>query len=90
MADRQEPIMVFPRYTTVLGGGLPFFTAPIPCVNYSRVNLAFWHGTLLNSPSVGVIFMESTDGVDFTQCGGGPWSVPGGAGEVQVSAVLTK
>src|SRR5262245_50314917 len=90
MEGRQDPITVFPRYTTILGGGLPWFSAPIPCSDYSRVSLAVWHGAVLISPTIGGIFLESNDSDEWSQCAGGPWSLPIGTGEMQISATLTK
>lgn len=89
MAGRQTPIVAFPRYTTVLNGG-PWLTAPIPCAQFSRVTLDVWHGTLLNAFVISASFVESSDGVEFTPCAGGPWALPGGAGQTQLTADLTK
>ena len=90
MQGLQVPFVAFPRYTSILGGGPPWFTAPIPCVEFSRVTLEVWHGALLNTAVINAAFAESNDGVDFTPCGGGPWPLPGGIGQMQVSAPLTK
>jgi hypothetical protein len=89
MAGKQDSITPFIKYTTVLGGQ-PWLTGLIPCADYSRVSLVVWHGTLLNSVSIGGLFTESSDGDEFTQCSGGPWTLPAGPGEFPLSAVLTK
>jgi hypothetical protein len=89
MAGLQDPVVLFPRYTSFIGG-MTYTTAPIPCQDYSAINISFWHGTVVGTFSFVVLFNESSDGENWTQCGGGPWAFPFAPSEASLSAVLTK
>jgi hypothetical protein len=89
MAGRNVPVVIFPRYTTLIGG-MPFPTAPIPVAAYSSIFLDFWHGFIAGGFPLGIYFNESNDGQVWTVCDGGPWAVPVAPSELALTAKLSK
>lgn len=68
---RQVPVILFPRYTTILGtGGDEFTTLPLDMTEFESARITLWRSTMqgTSSPTVTFFFDESTDRNTWTNC----------------------
>jgi hypothetical protein len=89
MAGKNVPIVLIPRYTSYVGGGV-YTTPPIPVSAYESLVVSMWRSAGIGTmPTVGFFWRESNDLVDFEACTGGISSAPV-ATETQSTVQLSK
>jgi hypothetical protein len=93
MAGELVPLVLLPRYTTLVGAQ-EFVTVGMDVTDYANAIVNVWRGPLTgtNTPAVLFYFQESTDQVNWTICAGtsGSGQTPGSGQEAQYTATLTK
>jgi len=89
MAGLNVPIVLIPRFTSYVGGGI-YDTLPIPISAYESLVLSFWMNTGVGTaPTLSVSLLESNDLDRWEPCVGTPVTpVPGS--EVQMTVTLSK
>ncbi len=93
MAGELVPLVMFPRFTTLVGDSV-FVTVGMDVTNFSSAIVNVWRGALIGTgtPGVKFYFDESTDQVTWTTCSGtsGSGQAPSAGNEAQYTATLTK
>ena len=84
MAARRDPVVLLPRFTTLVGGAAPFRTLPLEVRAYSGADVTVWRNALIGtSTSFQISFLESSDRDSWAPCDGGSASDPGEDEEVE-------
>lgn len=90
MAGEFVPLVMLPRYTSLVGTG-DFTTIGMDVSEYSSAYLNCWRGALTGtSPTFAIVFEESTDQVTWSTCTSGGGGDPGASTEQQYNPTLKK
>jgi hypothetical protein len=89
MAGELVPLVLIPRYTTY-AGATSFETIGMDITEYEQAILSFWRGAGVGMTSVTITCEESIDQLNWTTCGGGPFSDPGASTEGQFEPTFSK
>jgi hypothetical protein len=89
MAGLFVPLVLVPRYTTVLGNET-FTTIGMDVSDYERAIVSYWRSTGVGAPAPTIFLEESMDQVTWSACAGGPFADPGPNVEAQFNATITK
>ena len=55
------PVVLFPRFTTLVGANIDFATLPLEVSAYDQEQITFWRGPLVNGLAMYVVVQESND-----------------------------
>ena len=69
MAGMRDRLILFPRYTTLAGGG-NFTTLPINVSAYEGGEVRIWMGSPVHNGTFEAVIQESTDQDSWTTCAG--------------------
>lgn len=73
MDGKYVPVILYPRFTTLVGEGVEFFTFPLDIAAYEGARLTFWRGPLLGTlPQMKFYLEESIDRQIWSTCSGIP------------------
>jgi hypothetical protein len=93
MAGKLEPLVLLPRFSSFAGRSF-YTTPPLEVAAFAQAVVTVWRGILGPSGGGGQVeftFLESSDGVVWTACGGTNASGdPGEEAEYVARATLTK
>jgi hypothetical protein len=89
MAGELVPLVLIPRYTSY-NGATDFTTIGMEVTDYEKALVNVWRGPLAGGGTFLVTFQESTDGTNWTTCGGTTPGDPGSETETQYQPELTK
>ena len=90
MAGELVPLVLVPRYTTLVGAGT-FTTIGMEVPDYSTAIVNVWRGTIIGtSGTFDAKFEESTDQINWTTCTNGTGGDPGANTEAQYTPSLNK
>jgi hypothetical protein len=89
MSGRNVPVVLLPRYTSLIGGG-SYPQLAIPCSAYEKLAVTFWMGVGVGPPGLTLAWRESNDLVTWTQCGGGGLVSPTPNADLPSVVTLTK
>lgn len=92
MSGRNVPVVLIPRYTSYVGGGI-YSTLPIPVSAYEGLVLSVWRGNMIGNPvpppSMLISMHESNDLETWSLCGG-TYPTPGADSEIQCNITFSK
>lgn len=90
MAGELVSLVLFPRYTTLLGA-TTFTTLALDATDYQSAIVNVWRAPLIGTAgSITVSFEESTDQDTWTTCANGTGGDPGPNTEVQYKPSIAK
>jgi hypothetical protein len=91
MAGLFVPLVLIPRYSTYCGAnGTSFTTIGMDVSDYEKAVVSFWRSGGITLTGVTIAFEESMDQLNWTACGGGPFTDPGAVTEGQFLPLLSK